>query len=284
MGLHGPLRCPAGRGRGAAAIAERYARGFRTLLGREEETILVVCHSPDRRRAGAAAAASAKMPLITPAEPHILHEPSLRRRNGSRSGFGPGASMRRLLLLAVVLTRRWVCLWSPPTSSTGGHNRAMDFLERVEEQIRRHELIPRRRHPPVSGARTPRAVARLQRSYAVSALHVNYTCGAPSRTRTRVRRRLRREVVEAPPASTEAELRELRYSFATDRLRATATRPPTRSRPSSTVQVERKPGDQAEGGRGSSAARRLARRDGGVLRPSGCRSAATRPTRRRSAG
>jgi tRNA(Ile)-lysidine synthase len=29
------------------------------------------------------------------------------------------------------------------------------------------------------------------------------------------------EVVEAPPASTEAELRELRYSFATDRLRAT---------------------------------------------------------------
>ena len=44
-GSHGPLDVPPGEGEARAAIAERYARGFRTLLGREEETILVVCHS-----------------------------------------------------------------------------------------------------------------------------------------------------------------------------------------------------------------------------------------------
>ena len=78
-GSHG-LDVPPGEGEARAAIAERYARGFRALLGREEETILVVCHSLPIAVALAAAdggAPSAKMPLITPAEPHILYEPSL---------------------------------------------------------------------------------------------------------------------------------------------------------------------------------------------------------------
>jgi probable phosphoglycerate mutase len=80
-GSHGPLDVPPGRGEARAAIAERYARGFRALLARDEETILVVCHSLPIAFALAAADGrrpSAKMPLITPAEPHILYEPSLR--------------------------------------------------------------------------------------------------------------------------------------------------------------------------------------------------------------
>jgi len=80
-GTHGPLDVPPGNGEARAAIAERYARGFRFLLGRPEETILVLCHSLPIAFALAAADGrrpSAKMPLITPAEPHILYEDSLR--------------------------------------------------------------------------------------------------------------------------------------------------------------------------------------------------------------
>lgn len=80
-GTHGPLDVPPGNGETRAAIAERYARAFRFLLGRPEETILVVCHSLPIAFALAAADGrrpSSKMPLITPAEPHILYEPSLR--------------------------------------------------------------------------------------------------------------------------------------------------------------------------------------------------------------
>lgn len=80
-GTHGPLDVPPGNGEARAAIAERYARGFRWLLDRPEETILVVCHSLPIAFALAAAdgrAPRAKMPLITPAEPHVLYEDSLR--------------------------------------------------------------------------------------------------------------------------------------------------------------------------------------------------------------
>ncbi len=80
-GTHGPTDVPPGNGEARAVIAERYARAFRFLLDRTEETILVVCHSLPVAFALAAADGrrpSAKMPLITPAEPHILYEPSLR--------------------------------------------------------------------------------------------------------------------------------------------------------------------------------------------------------------
>jgi broad specificity phosphatase PhoE len=80
-GTHGPTDVPPGNGETRATIAERYARGFRFLLERPEETILVVCHSLPIAFALAAADGrrpSAKMPLITPAEPHILYEDSLR--------------------------------------------------------------------------------------------------------------------------------------------------------------------------------------------------------------
>jgi broad specificity phosphatase PhoE len=80
-GTHGPTDVPPGAGETRAAIAERYARGFRFLLDRAEETILVVCHSLPIAFALAAADGrrpSARMPLVTPAEPHILYEPSVR--------------------------------------------------------------------------------------------------------------------------------------------------------------------------------------------------------------
>jgi probable phosphoglycerate mutase len=80
-GTHGPLDVPPGHGETRAVIAERYARAFRFLLDRPEETILVVCHSLPIAFALAGADGrqpSAKMPLVTSAEPHVLYEPSLR--------------------------------------------------------------------------------------------------------------------------------------------------------------------------------------------------------------
>ncbi len=59
--------------------------------------------------------------------------------------------------------------------------------------------------------------------YRVSALHVNHRLrGDESEVDARFCRDvLGAEVIDAPPAVTEAELREIRYSYATDRLRAT---------------------------------------------------------------
>ncbi len=100
---------------------------------------------------------------------------------------------------------------------------------RVEEQIRRHDLIA----PGgdvlalVSGGPDSTCLrhALLALGYRVTALHVNHGLrGAESDEDARFcREALGAEVVEAPaPARpTEAALRELRYGLATDRLRAT---------------------------------------------------------------
>jgi tRNA(Ile)-lysidine synthetase-like protein len=101
------------------------------------------------------------------------------------------------------------------------------FHARVEEQIRRHELI----EPGgavtclVSGGADSNALwhALRELGYGVSSLHVNHGLrGEESEEDARFcAEALAAEVVHAPPAATEAELRDLRYSFATDRLRAT---------------------------------------------------------------
>ena len=110
--------------------------------------------------------------------------------------------------------------------AAGGHNRSMDFLERVEEQIRRHELIAAGGEVTclVSGGADSTALWHSLRElgYAVSALHVNHHLrGDESDEDARFCAEVfDAEVVDAPGA-TEADLRELRYSFATDRLRAT---------------------------------------------------------------
>ena len=79
---HGPDDVPPGGGETRVAIATRYVRGFRTVLERPEGTILVVCHSLPIAFALAAAdgrGPRAKMPLITPAEPHVLYADQLRQ-------------------------------------------------------------------------------------------------------------------------------------------------------------------------------------------------------------
>jgi tRNA(Ile)-lysidine synthase len=101
-----------------------------------------------------------------------------------------------------------------------------DLLSRVEDHIRRHELI---RHGGevlclVSGGPDSTCLWHVLRElgYSVTALHVNHGLrGGESAVDARFcAATLGAEVVEAT-ATTEAELRELRYSFATDRLRAT---------------------------------------------------------------
>jgi tRNA(Ile)-lysidine synthase len=98
---------------------------------------------------------------------------------------------------------------------------------RVEEHIRRHELIQPAGEVValVSGGPDSTCLwhALHALGYRASALHVNHGLrGDESEEDARFCRELMdAEVVEAPPAQTEAELRDLRYSFARDRLRAT---------------------------------------------------------------
>jgi len=100
---------------------------------------------------------------------------------------------------------------------------------RVEEHIRRHELIPSGGEVTalVSGGPDSTCLwhALRELGYRVSALHVDHGLrGAESEEDARYCREvLGAEVVEAPspPRPTEDALRELRYSFARDRLRAT---------------------------------------------------------------
>jgi tRNA(Ile)-lysidine synthase len=101
------------------------------------------------------------------------------------------------------------------------------FRASVEEHIRRHELIEPDGEVTclVSGGADSTAMwhALRELGYAVSALHVNHGLrGGESEADARFcAETLGAEVVHAPLAGTEAELRDVRYSFAIDRLRAT---------------------------------------------------------------
>ena len=103
----------------------------------------------------------------------------------------------------------------------------METLARIEEHVRRHELIPPGGEVTclVSGGADSTCLwhALGALGYRVSALHVNHGLrGAESEEDARFCRELMgAEVVEVPPARTEAELRDLRYAVAADRLRAT---------------------------------------------------------------
>jgi tRNA(Ile)-lysidine synthetase-like protein len=103
---------------------------------------------------------------------------------------------------------------------------AAGLRARIEAHIRRHELIPPRGDVVclVSGGPDSTCLwhALGVLGYRVEALHVNHKLrGEASEEDARFcRERFHAHVVEAPGA-TEAELRELRYSFARERLRAT---------------------------------------------------------------
>src|SRR3954453_20543860 len=98
---------------------------------------------------------------------------------------------------------------------------------RVESHARRHELIPPGGAVTclVSGGADSPCLWHLLRElgYAVSAVHVDHGLrGAESDADARFCAEvLGPEVVDGRGGTTEDELREIRYSFATDRLRAT---------------------------------------------------------------
>ena len=102
-----------------------------------------------------------------------------------------------------------------------------ELRARVEEQIREHELIPPAGEVVVlvsGGADSTclwHALGAL--GYRVSALHVNHDLrGEESAGDTRFCRDvLGAEVVDGRGGTTEDDLRQIRYSFAADRLRAT---------------------------------------------------------------
>ena len=102
----------------------------------------------------------------------------------------------------------------------------MELLARVEAHIRRHDLIAPGGEVTclVSGGADSTCLCHALRElgYQVSALHVDHGLrGEESEEDARFcREALGADVVEAT-GRTEAELRDLRYSFATGRLRAT---------------------------------------------------------------
>lgn len=103
---------------------------------------------------------------------------------------------------------------------------AADLRRRVEEHIRARELIPPGGDVVclVSGGPDSTCLWHVLRElgYRVSALHVNHGLrGAESDEDARFCRELIGAEVVGAPGTTEAELRDLRYSFAADRLRAT---------------------------------------------------------------
>lgn len=104
---------------------------------------------------------------------------------------------------------------------------AADVQARVELFVRRRELIPPRGAVTclVSGGPDSMCLWHVLRElgYEVSTLHVSHGLrGEESEEDARFCREvLGAEVVVAPRAHAEADLRDLRYSYATDRLRAT---------------------------------------------------------------
>jgi tRNA(Ile)-lysidine synthase len=99
--------------------------------------------------------------------------------------------------------------------------------DRIEEFVRRHELIPPGGEVTclVSGGPDSTCLWHSLRSlgYGVTALHVNHGLrGAESEEDARFcAERLDAVVVDGSGGRTEDELRRIRYSFLTDRLRAT---------------------------------------------------------------
>ena len=158
-----------------------------------------------------------------------------------------------------------------------GHTEAM--LQRIESFIREHGPdrarrrghLPRlRRAPtrPASGTRSASSATASRRSTSPTA------CAAPSPTRTRASAARpsapRSWLMFDTPGPTEAELRDLRYSVATDRLRATGhtASDQVESVLLGLVASRHAAADQGEarGRRRPAAARSLARGDARLLR------------------
>src|SRR5436309_6072815 len=124
---------------------------------------------------------------------------------------------------------RWPAVAAASLRFFSGNNFPMepaDLGARVQDHIRRLQLITSGEVTVlVSGGADSTCAWHLLRElgYRVSALHVNHRLrGAESDEDARFcAEALGAEVVEAPGGRSEDELRDLRYSFAIDRLRAT---------------------------------------------------------------
>jgi tRNA(Ile)-lysidine synthetase-like protein len=151
--------------------------------------------------------------------------------------------------------------------ATAGYDHHVDaalLRARIEEHVRRHDLIPPGGEVVclVSGGADSSCLWHALRAlgYRATALHVNHGLrGAESEEDARFcAERLGAEVVDAPPAGrgTEAELRELRYAVSAGRLRATGH---TASDQVETILYRLASGGTTTGIR--------VRRDDGVVRP-----------------
>ena len=104
---------------------------------------------------------------------------------------------------------------------------AEGFREQVERSIRRHYLIPEGGEVVclVSGGADSTCLWRVltELGYAVSAVHVDHGLRGPESDEDArfCREAFGAEIVDGRGGATEDELRRVRYSFATDRLRAT---------------------------------------------------------------
>src|SRR5436305_10077971 len=102
-----------------------------------------------------------------------------------------------------------------------------DLRSRVQAQIQRLELIPPGGDVTVliSGGADSTCAWHVLRElgYRVSALHVNHGLRGPEAEEDArfCRELMGAEIVDGRGGATEEELREIRYGFATDRLRAT---------------------------------------------------------------
>src|SRR5439155_11824772 len=102
-----------------------------------------------------------------------------------------------------------------------------ELLSRVQTHIRRLELIPPGGDVTVfvSGGADSTCAWHVLRElgYRVSALHVNHGLRGPEAEEDArfCRELMGAEIVDGRGGATEEELREIRYGFATDRLRAT---------------------------------------------------------------
>jgi tRNA(Ile)-lysidine synthase len=101
----------------------------------------------------------------------------------------------------------------------------MEVADRVERFIREHDLIPAGGEVTcfVSGGADSTCLSHVLRrlGYRVSALHVNHGAREDADAVARLCADQQGAEVVAAPGGTEAEMRDARYSFAPDRLRAT---------------------------------------------------------------
>ena len=319
--------CPGG-GESRVDTAERIAGALDGLLGRPEETILAVSHAlPSRYILDASDGSfpAARIAHVPHATPFALDADAveLRGRDPSRLGRGaavrrrrplnpgrdpsngsplralPGAGRRTIAspsLGAACGSERRVRIEGDGQKREPRHTSQRGRLDRVEAHVRANALIEPGGEVTclVSGGADSTCLWHVLRElgYAVDAVHVHHGLrGAEADAdASHCVAALGADVVRAPPANTEAELRELRYALTagTAACAPPATRPRTRSRRCSTAscRAARREGSE-RGARTASCGRSFrsgARRRRRTAATEGSRGGSTRRTPRRSAG